>query len=494
MLPSEHTGSSLFYAVLKDAAAQFPDVLSAADLGDQPNAWKRTYGSGLARFEARRVASAQRVEIAHFMLRRAQSSLLYTDAGQQWPLAEYLAAPETAPALESVAGSGEPKLRVEVPIDGKVHRGREVSALADRLAEEAEITEAARVALRWSVEHIETRGGVLDLRGQRFAILGAGAELALTELLLEAGATVMWVDLASPQSWISKRGTRPGTVVYSEAARNLLEEPRAIRAAIEGFAAEGGPVNLGLFAYASGASQEWRLGAAMNAIAAHLAPGVLRSVTMLVSPTTVPSLQPESLRASERQLSVEPMWKLALNRAGLLPKPGHLALAGAHIGLSTVSVQGLSYQAAQYVSKLAAAESFAVYGPTWSNGAPHPITVSANVAGITKTRSLSHPLFEAAFIGAPRFGVRIFEPETTRALSGLLILHDLLNPDAPGSATRVQDPAPKAAAVLSQQVHGGIYNLPYPLENAIRVAAVIGMGKKPSVLLRRNGKSAEVRA
>jgi hypothetical protein len=58
----------------------------------------------------------------------------------------------------------------------------------------------------------------------------------------------------------------------------------------------------------------------------------------------------------------------------------------------------------------------------------------------------------------------------------------------------VQDAAPKAAAVLSQQVHGGIYNLPYPLEHAIRVAAVIGMGRRPSVLLRRNGKSSEARA
>jgi hypothetical protein len=65
-----------------------------------------------------------------------------------------------------------------------------------------------------------------------------------------------------------------------------------------------------------------------------------------------------------------------------------------------------------------------------------------------------------------------------------LILHDLLNPEAPGSA-RVQpdDVREKAAALLSQQVHGGIYGLPYVLEHTIRIAALIGMGRRPSVLL-----------
>jgi hypothetical protein len=79
--------------------------------------------------------------------------------------------------------------------------------------------------------------------------------------------------------------------------------------------------------------------------------------------------------------------------------------------------------------------------------------------------------------------VRIFEPATTRALNGLLVLHDLLNPEAPGAAGRAfASEQHKARALLSQQVHGGIYNLPYELEPAIRASAVIGMTSKPSVL------------
>jgi hypothetical protein len=488
VLPPEHTGSSLFHAVLTDALAKFPDVLAAAGLPEQKALWKRDYGRLLARFEAHRVTSPRRVEIARYMQRSAQSALLYADAGATRPLAEYLSGAAEAPALQSIAGSGAPSLRAVVPLDGKLYRGLELLELVEMLTRTGDLTHAAAAALRWIVAHIEAHGGVLDLRGQRFALLGAGAELAATRMLLAAGATVLWVDVADPNAWLTQHGPFPGTLVYAPEASNLLEQPLAIRAAIERFASEGGPLHLGLFAYASGASQEWRLGAAMNAIASHLEPGSIQSVAMLVSPTTVPTRQPESAEAAERQRAKEPLWMSALAGAGVLPRPGHVAANGVKIGLSTVSIQGLSYQAAQYLSKLAAAESFAVYGPSWSNGhdAAHGIRVSSNVAGITRTRSLSHPLFEAAFIGAPRFGVRIFDPATTRALSGLLILHDLLNDAAPGSPARVAAPAERAAALHSQQIHGGIYNLPYPLEHAIRVAALIGMGQRPSVLLGRS--------
>jgi hypothetical protein len=197
-------------------------------------------------------------------------------------------------------------------------------------------------------------------------------------------------------------------------------------------------------------------------------------------------MQPENVASAQQRLAAVPMWHNALLSAGLLGKPGSLSAHGVHISRSTVSIQGLSYQAAQYISKLAAAETYAVYGNDLQTSAKRPLTVSANVAGITRTRSLSHPLFQAAFIGAPYFGVRIFDADTTRGLSGLLILHDLLNPEAPGAAAaQATSAGDKARAVLSQQVHGGIYGLPYVLDPTIRMAALIGMGRKPSLLLAR---------
>jgi hypothetical protein len=69
------------------------------------------------------------------------------------------------------------------------------------------------------------------------------------------------------------------------------------------------------------------------------------------------------------------------------------------------------------------------------------------------------------------------------------MLHDLLNPTAPGHARSPLQGAAKAAGLHSQQVHGGIYNLPYTLESAIRVAAVLGMGQRPSVLFAKRSRT-----
>jgi hypothetical protein len=273
--------------------------------------------------------------------------------------------------------------------------------------------------------------------------------------------------------------------VHAEQAKNLLEAPAETAAAISAFAADGA-VHICNFAYASGASREWRLGAAMNAVATHIEPELIRSISLLVSPTTTATLQPESAHAALQRNTARPAWQSALLRTGLLQAPGFFEAHGVRIARATVSIQGLSYQAAQYISKLAASETFAVHGTDLRAERSQPITVSANVAGITRTRSLAHPLFQAAFIGAPRFGVRIFDPATTRALSGLLILHDLLCPTAPGAAAvQPTDPRLKASLLASQQVHGGIYSMPYVLEGAIRAAAVIGIASQPSLLLRR---------
>lgn len=456
-----------------------------ADLPSSPGVFKRDYGTLLARFEAARVAAPERVDIARFIVDTTQDALQFAEPGGRVTLAEYLDRPVEAPVLDSRSIGEEPSFRLEVPSGGKVYRGREVAQLADELAEQQHLTWAARDALKWIVEHIEVQGGTLDLRGQSFAILGAGAELASTRMLLAAGARVLWIDLTDPSHVLANGSAlTSGTLVRATNANNLLEAPGVVAAAIRRFAAEAGPVHLGMFAYASGSSREWRLGAAMNAIATHLPADIIRSIALLVSPTTTATVQAECVAAAKAGLSRGPRWKSALRRAGLLQAPGQLSASGVHIARATVSVQGLSYQAAQYISKLLAAETFAVHGSDLRATAPRPVTVSANVAGITRTRSLAHPLFQAAFIGAPHFGVRIFDPDTTRALSGLLILHDLLNPKAPGAASmQAHDARAKAAGVMSQQVHGGIYSLPYVLEHAIRIAAVIGIGRKPSVFL-----------
>lgn len=486
VLPAGHTGSSLFHLVLREAAERFPDALGPARLPTDARRFKRTYRDALVRFEARRAASPQRVEIARFIVQRTQAALHHTEDGRTSPLLEHLQGKPAPVELQTRALNGEPGFVAEVPWDGKLYRRRELLGLSERLATEGILTDAARSALRWIVEHLEERGGRLDLRSERFALLGAGAELAPARMLLAAGARVLWIDLTSPEQALgAELRTLAGSLSQLAGANNLLQAPRAVVEAIERFA-DDSAVHLGLFAYASGASREWRLAATMNAIAGGLQPERVRSVSMLVSPTTAAPVQPESARQAEARGRSAAPWQQLLRGMRVLVPGGHDALGETRVARAAVSIQGLSYQAAQYVSKLATAETFAVYGLRGDAERPRPVTVSANVAGITATRSLQHPLFQAAFLGAPRFGVRIFDPVTTRALSGLLILHDLLNPDAPGASSgRAVAPGDKAQRLLSQQVHGGVYSLPYELESAIRVAALIGLASKPSLLLAR---------
>ncbi len=74
---------------------------------------------------------------------------------------------------------------------------------------------------------------------------------------------------------------------------------------------------------------------------------------------------------------------------------------------------------------------------------------------------------------APSLGLEIYQSETTRWMSALLMLHDILNP-----ATRDLS----ADNVFSRQVHGGVFAHPYALNQLLTVSALIGLAKRPELL------------
>jgi hypothetical protein len=150
------------------------------------------------------------------------------------------------------------------------------------------------------------------------------------------------------------------------------------------------------------------------------------------------------------------------------------------VSRSIVSIQGTGYQAAQYFEKMMTAEAAATWGRPLTTE-PRPLHVSANVAGVSQTRSLQHPIFDAAFGGATAFGVETFAPPTTQALNAMLTAHDWLDPAAPGNpAASFHTDADRAFALLtSVRVHGGLYVLPYPADAALRVSAALGAGQRP---------------
>ncbi len=459
------TGSAFLHRVLLETAARFPAELSSAAVPADARRFKADFGDAVTRFEAARVASPRRVELARHLLHHTTASLLLDGA----PLLAALEDPAPTPTVQVHHGAARGFLP-EVPLDGHVYRGREVQRALDGLLATHHLTHAAHRALAWTVER--SFDG-LDLRGQRFALIGAAAELSPAAMLLDAGATVRWLDVRPPTAFTGELHTTLG-------GDDVLHQPRAVVAALKDFAKDG-PVHVGLFAYAPGASRELRLAASMDAIVRSLGATVVKSVSLFVSPTSPGELQPEDLQAATSRGQAPAWWQRGFAAARALKAPGAFGSPTAPVARGAISLQGAAYQAAQYLTKILSAEVLAVDG---LGGVP--VTVSANVAGITRTRSLSHPLFQVAFEGAPAFGVRIFHPETTRALSGLLMLHDLLNVDAPGSASRsFATEADKARALRSQQIHGGAYDLPWQFESAVRTAAVVGLGKRPDLLFRR---------
>lgn len=478
VFPEGQTGSHLFHRILREAVERWPDVLGEDTVPEDSKRFRGGFAESLVRFEAARLYSEQRLAVGRFLVERAREQVSLVSQGGERALTEALSQPGDSLALDCVHTSGKGRLAPRVPYRGRSWTGAELNELAALLIEEGRATQPVARALDWLVSHGVDDAGEIDLSGRRCAVIGAGAEIAPTLLLLEAGADVLWIDVVAPPEALAKDSALSGRLFAPAQPTDLLRDPGAVAATLRAFAADG-PIDVGLYAYAPGGGREWRLTEAMNALVDSLPAGSLRAVSLLVSPTTPVEQLPETLAVSDQRYRDRPLWQRALETAGLLAQP-HVGAGDTRVLRNVVSVQGPGYQAAQYIGKTLAVERWATTGPT---GVGAPVAISANVAAITMTRSLRHPVFEAGFAGASAFQVETFEPETTRALNGLLFIHDLLNPQAPGAPPGANEkPEAHASGLLSQQVHGGVYTMPYALEPAIRVSAVAGLARRPSLV------------
>jgi hypothetical protein len=95
-------------------------------------------------------------------------------------------------------------------------------------------------------------------------------------------------------------------------------------------------------------------------------------------------------------------------------------------------------------------------------------TVSLNVAPPTRTRSVTkNRVLAAAYAGANRFGVEVFEPATTKVLMAALLVHDLNTGADSAHAHPWQDEAHAAA-------HGGLWRIAYAPRSVLGLAALAG--------------------
>ena len=392
----------------------------------------------------------------------------------------------SAPALASfgtlsVPGSGQRVTELSLPYHGERLRGDALARQLESWVSGGIIELSCAEALGAVAAHPEW----LRLPGQTVIALGAGAEVGPLEALLRWGARVTAVDLPSPPVWervlqLARQGsgellvpvTRKAPVplqadsgdeaIARWAGVNLVRE---VPDAADWLAGLDGPLVLGNYVYADGAANV-RVSVAVDALTVRLqAARDDLALAFLATPTDVFAVSADAVaqsvnayasRSRGAKLAGRPLRTLS---GGRLLRRAYLPGADPGINDSLVAQQGPNYALAKRLQRWRASVAR-------DGGA----TVSLNVAPPTRTKSVvQNRVLAAAYAGAHRFGVEVFEPATTTVLMAALLVHDLHTGGGPAHDHPWQDEAYAAAP-------GGLWRIAYAPRSALGLAALLGYG------------------
>jgi hypothetical protein len=315
----------------------------------------------------------------------------------------------------------------------------------------------------------------LDLSGWTVVVLGAGSEMGPLRTLLRWGATVAALDLPRPEVWkrvLDDAADLPGTLLVPARPGS---EPLAERAGVDlihdlptaaaWVASLPGKLVIGNYVYADGATNV-RVSAAVDALTQAVRatrPVDEVALAFLATPTDVFAVPAEAVEASvrnyaERRTSKLLRVPLRTVSGGRLLRRNYVPGEDPGINDSVVLQQGPNYLLAKRLQRWRAASARA-------EGA----TVSFNVAPPTRTRSVvKNRALAAAYAGAHRFGIEVFEPGTSNTLMAALLVRDL-STGAPTLGHPWRDEADQAA-------HGGLWRAAYDPRSALGLAALLGLG------------------
>ena len=373
-----------------------------------------------------------------------------------------------------VTGEGEPVRELVLPYRGERLRGDDVRRQVARWVERGVVEPSVAEAVDLVLDNPDW----LRLEGRTVAVLGAGAEMGPLPSLVRWGARVAAVDLPRPDLWqrvltLARNGA--GTVVVptlqADEGRALDEvaglDLLAQVPAVERWLAEQpGTLVVGNYVYADGATNT-RVSTAVDDLSRRLmADRGDTALGFLATPTDVFVVPGEAVRARRptptrtvpggRGRSVA---RCARSRAGGCCGASTSRVPTPAINDSLVPQQGPNYALAKRVQRWRATL------------ARHDgVTVSMNVAPPTRTRSvLKNRALAAAYAGAHRFGVEVFEPATSNVLMAALLVHDLHTQGGPRHDQPWQDEAYAAC-------HGGLWRTAYAPRSALGLAALLGYG------------------
>ncbi|MGY2065476.1 hypothetical protein [Blastococcus sp. SYSU DS0619] len=383
----------------------------------------------------------------------------------------------TAPAgrsfgTASVTGTAEPERELSLPFRGGRLRGDALLRRLDGWVDAGVVEPSCAEAVRTVAAHPEW----LSLPDRTVVVLGAGAEMGPLTALLRWGAQVAGVDLPRAPLWERVLGTAragAGTLLVptadaapdadpARAGADLIAEVPAVADWIA--ALPGNPV-LGNYVYADGATNV-RVSAAVDALTVRVAADRADlALAFLATPTDVFAVPADAVAQSVQAYAGRTRTAKLLGRplrtvsGGRLLQRAYVPGTDPGIADSLVAQQGPNYALAKRLQRWRATVARAAGS-----------TVSMNVAPPTRTRSVvKNRALAAAYAGAHRFGVEIFEPATANVLMAALLVHDLHTGGGPAHEHPWQDEAYEAA-------HGGLWRAAYQPRSALGLAALLGYG------------------
>jgi hypothetical protein len=465
--------SALGRAVVADALRRVDPA--GARAAERETNWRTGYLVHLRRLvEAGLASPAAALDIAQDGLGSVHARMRVAAAGgDDLPLDEALTGrPGRALGTARVRGTAAPERELSLPYRRERLRGDALLRQVDAWVRAGVAEPSAGAAIRAVVANPDW----LDLSDRTVVVLGAGAEMGPLQALLRWGATVAGVDLPRPALWrrvleTARRGAGTLVVPVDEGAApdrpqpgaagaDLLQEPGAVADWLTGLE---GPLVLGDYVYADGAANV-RVSVAVDGLRQELRrrrDDV--ALAFLATPTDVFAVPADAVAHSTRayqsrsrigRLAGRPLRTLS---GGRLLRRAYVAGQAPGIADSLVPQQGPNYALAKRLQRWRAVEARAAGR-----------LVSLNVAPPTRTRSVvKNRALAAAYAGAHRFGVEVFEPATSNTLMAALLVHDLRT-----GAGALEHPWRDEA---SGAVHGGLWRTAYDPRSALGLAALLGL-------------------
>ena len=315
----------------------------------------------------------------------------------------------------------------------------------------------------------------LDLSDFTFVVLGAAAEMGPLRALLRWGADVVAVDLARPDLWrglVADTRRFAGTLRIPVAAGSAPVEERAGVDLVTEWPSlsawlieQPGTLVLGNYVYADGADNV-RVSVAVDALSMSLrSQRPDAALAFLATPTdvfAVPAADVERATAAYANAGVSKALRGPLRglSGGRLLSRNYSPQASPGIADAIVPQQGPNYLLAKRIQRWRATTARA-----------EGVTVSMTVAPPTRTRSVvKNRALAAAYAGAHRFGIEVFDPATANTLMAAVLVHDLRT----GTKTLGHPWLDEA----HQAAHGGLWTAAYSARSALGLAAVLGLGSR----------------